>query len=252
MILAVTENTSLARNMLLSAAYLAFKLDKKLTLSVPNGDKNKIKDILNFLSVIIEKPAEIKIVTHETEQINEICEQHDALFLFLQLQSKKRFDIQKKLNSCRDLRIPYILFENNFGMLQTNKVIVPVGYLEEEIEKAQFASAFGRFCNSHIQLLQAADYGSKAAATTTKMTELFGKFSFNYEISKANKDSFGVDAEAVKLAPDTGAGLVIISASREYGLDDIIFGPKELLLIKKSVVPLMLVNPRGDLYTLCD
>ena len=35
-------------------------------------------------------------------------------------------------------------------------------------------------------------------------------------------------------------------------LDDIIFGPKEQHMVKKSEKPVLLVNPRGDLYALCD
>ncbi len=84
------------------------------------------------------------------------------------------------------------------------------------------------------------------------MTELFSKFNFSWETIRARKDSFKVNSEALTLAEQTNAGLIIVSASRDYGLDDIIFGPKEMHLIKKSGIPLMLVNPRGDLYTLCD
>nr|MBP7369599.1 universal stress protein [Paludibacteraceae bacterium] len=68
----------------------------------------------------------------------------------------------------------------------------------------------------------------------------------------AQSDSFKIDKEAIEKAVEMGAGLVIISASRDYGLDDILFGPKELHLIRKSPVPLLLVNPRSDLYALCD
>jgi hypothetical protein len=174
------------------------------------------------------------------------------LFLFVQLKKKKRSEIQNILNNCRQLRIPYILFSNEYKFINLNKVIVPVSFLEEEIEKTQFATAFGRFCNAHIILLQSADYGSKAATTISKMTELFSKFNFSWETIRARKDSFKVNSEALTLAEQTNAGLIIVSASRDYGLDDIIFGPKEMHLIKKSGIPLMLVNPRGDLYTLCD
>jgi hypothetical protein len=45
--------------------------------------------------------------------------------------------------------------------------------------------------------------------------------------------------------------MLIISASRDYGLDDIFFGPKELKVIRQSPVPVMVINPRKDLYTLC-
>jgi len=58
--------------------------------------------------------------------------------------------------------------------------------------------------------------------------------------------------EAVAKAEKEKYGIVLLSASRDYGLDDIIFGPKERHLIQKSTVPVLLVNPRGDLYALCD
>jgi hypothetical protein len=84
------------------------------------------------------------------------------------------------------------------------------------------------------------------------MKELFDKFDFRYMQEKASTDSFSVEKEAVARAQREGYGVVIISASRDYGLDDLLLGPKELHLVRKSTVPLLLVNPRGDLYTLCD
>ena len=84
------------------------------------------------------------------------------------------------------------------------------------------------------------------------MKELFGKFNLNFNQEKAQSDSFKLDKEAVKAARENDYGIVIISASRDYGLDDLLFGPKEYHLIHRSDVPLLIVNPRGDLYTLCD
>jgi nucleotide-binding universal stress UspA family protein len=124
--------------------------------------------------------------------------------------------------------------------------------LEEELEKAQFAAAFGRFCNAQILILQANDYGSKAQSTVTKMLALFAKFDFEYSVLKARKDSFKVDFESVQMAEMDDYDLIIASASREYGLDDIIFGSKEQKMVRKSTKPVLLINPRADLYALCD
>ena len=49
-----------------------------------------------------------------------------------------------------------------------------------------------------------------------------------------------------------GADMIVWTASRDYGLDDLIFGPAERKLILRSVVPIALLNPRGDLFSLCD
>jgi nucleotide-binding universal stress UspA family protein len=35
-------------------------------------------------------------------------------------------------------------------------------------------------------------------------------------------------------------------------LDDWLFGPPEQYVIRHSPVPVMLVNPRADLFSLCD
>ena len=84
------------------------------------------------------------------------------------------------------------------------------------------------------------------------MKELFDKFDFKYTLDKGTKDSFKVEAESIQVAEKEHAGIIIVSASRDYGLDDLLFGPKEYHVVKKSSVPVLLVNPRGDLYALCD
>ena len=188
----------------------------------------------------------------KTSTISSVCEELEASFLFIQLLSGQAKFIRTFLNDCRDLRIPYLFFKDSFSDLRLKNVILPVGFLEEELEKAQFAAAFGRFRGSHIKILLANDYGSKAATNADKMKLLFDKFDFGYTLEKATKDSFKVEAEAIQVAEKEQAGIIIVSASRDYGLDDILFGPKEYHVVKKSSVPVLLVNPRGDLYALCD
>ena len=51
---------------------------------------------------------------------------------------------------------------------------------------------------------------------------------------------------------ETGHQLLVLTTSREYGLDDILFGPPERHAIQRSQVPVMLINPRADLFSLCD
>lgn len=186
------------------------------------------------------------------KELTNYCEQNDVSFLVIQLIENKSRKIQQVLNACRELRIPYLLFKNTFEKIEIKKILLPINFLEEEAEKAQFASAFGRFCNSEIHILQANDYGTKAATNVARIMELFKKFDLKVKIEKAKGDSFKVDKEAVDKAIEMKAGLIISTASREYGLDDLLFGPREQHLIRKSTVPLLIVNPRADLYALCD
>lgn len=184
--------------------------------------------------------------------LSRTCDSIETSFLFIRLVTDRKPDLRRYLKACRGLRVPYVFFKNAFSFLDVAKVLVPVGFLTEEIEKAQFAAAFGRFCDSEITLLQARDYGSKAAVNIGKIKSVLDKFSLKFHVQQGEKDSFKIEYEAVQKAQTDGYGLVIASASREYGPDDLIFGPKEFHLVRRSVIPVLLINPRADLYVLCD
>lgn len=242
----IQSASSLATQLQKSFAILNFVDDDELILA----RENDLKAILKELNLSLA--AKIVVRHSKDNTLLSVCEELEALFLFIQLPESNSKSIRNSLNACRDLRIPYILFKDSFVQLDMTKVILPIGFLEEEMEKAQFASAFGRFCGSEVKMLLANDYGTKAATNAEKMKLLFDKFNFIYTLEKATKDSFKVETEAILFAENEQAGIIIVSASRDYGLDDIIFGPKEYHVVKKSPIPVMLVNPRGDLYALCD
>jgi len=245
MILVLIEQLSTSKNLLKSASKLAAQLGKSFGILTSVGH-TELQLLLNEISI-----SEYTIFMNDkSKTLVEICESEEISFLFIQLLDNKLIRIQLKI--CRDLRIPYIFYKNSFGTLDLTKVILPVGFLEEELEKAQFATAFGRFCGSEIKMLLANDYGSKAATNAEKMKELFDKFEFSFTMEKATKDSFKIENESIQIAEKENAGMIIVSASRDYGLDDLIFGPKEYQVVKKSAIPVLLVNPRGDLYALCD
>jgi hypothetical protein len=81
---------------------------------------------------------------------------------------------------------------------------------------------------------------------------LFNSFDLTYTTIKGKKDSSKIEIEVASLNRYTQNSILIISASRDYGLDDLIFGPKERKILKNIEIPTMLINPRGDLYALCD
>lgn len=254
MVLIQIQQINTAKTLLMSASKLATQLGKEFgLLSFVTADE-LISERENQLNGLLNETIQAKIVVRNSNEsaLTEICEELEASFLFIQLPHNQLRSIRSLLKFCRDLRIPYLFFKDSFGELDLKRVLLPIGFLEEELEKAQFAAAFGRFCNSEIKMLLANDYGSKAAANAEKMKSLFDRFDFKYLLDKATKDSFKVEMESVQLAENMNAGIIIVSASRDYGLDDIIFGPKEYHVVKKSTIPVLLVNPRGDLYALCD
>ena len=174
-----------------------------------------------------------------------------------------RRGVQRVLDACREERRPYVVttpLTSNLSPLTS--ILVPVTMLEEEVYKAEICTYLARKTGAHLILLRANDYGSKAKRNTQRIITHIQSVAkrtgtaITYEERVAKGDSFHVHKELPLLSStlqggDRG-GLLLLTASREYGLDDWLFGPPEQYVIRHSPVPVMLVNPRADLFSLCD
>ena len=196
MILVQIQQLSTSKIILQSAAKLAVQLGKSFAVLALADSEAELKSLLTECEI----PDCKLFIKDNSKSLVEICEVEEASFLFVQLPEGQSNTIRRLLNEARELRIPYLFYKDSFKALDLTKVILPIGFLEEELEKAQFAAAFGRFCGSEVKMLLAKDYGSKAEKNAEKMKELFGKFDFRYTLDKATKDSFKVEAESIQMA----------------------------------------------------
>ena len=195
-----------------------------------------------------------------------------------------RRGIQHVLDACREERRPYLVIKeqgtkskdislttdqtnqnslDSWFLVPGSSILVPITMLEEEVYKAEICTYLARKTGAHLILLRANDYGSKAIKNTQRIithiqtiAERTGE-SITYEERVAKGDSFHIHKELPILSStlqrgDRGGLLILLTASREYGLDDWLFGPPEQYVIRHSQVPVMLVNPRADLFSLCD
>ena len=174
-----------------------------------------------------------------------------------------RRGIQHVLDACREERRPYLITTPlTYNLSPLTSILVPITMLEEEVYKAEICTYLARKTGAHLILLRANDYGSKAIKNTQRIithiqtiAERTGE-TITYEERVAKGDSFHIHKELPALSStlfgEDKGGLLLLTASREYGLDDWLFGPPEQYVIRKSQVPVMLVNPRADLFSLCD
>lgn len=166
--------------------------------------------------------------------------------------------IQRHLNESREERRPYVFVTNTMTIKPLRRLLVPVSMLEEETYKAEICTYLARKTGAHIILLQANDYGSHARQNVNRIVTHIRAVAektgdkISYEVCIARKDSFKLIQEAAERQRDFQHDLLILTASRDYGLDDILFGPPERKAIQKALVPVMLINPREDLFSLCD
>ena len=200
----------------------------------------------------------------------------------IECENNKRV-IQRHLNECREERRPYVFVTSTMTIKPLRRLLVPVSMLEEETYKAEICTYIARKTGAHIILLQANDYGSHAKQNVNRIVTHINKVNerlanqsvspqdglsekrsvsdsgpsgeaglISYEIVLARKDSFSLIQEAAERQRDFQHDLLILTASRDYGLDDLLFGPPERKAIQRALVPVMLVNPREDLFSLCD
>lgn len=210
-----------------------------------------------------------------------IWENNDDIKL-IECENKAR-TIQRHLNECREERRPYVFVTTTMTVKPLRRLLVPVSMLEEETYKAEICTYIARKTGAHIILLQANDYGSHAKQNVNRIVTHINKVNerlvnqsvspqdglsekrsvsdsgpssaagpISYEIVLARKDSFSLIQEAAERQRDFQHDLLILTASRDYGLDDLLFGPPERKAIQRALVPVMLVNPREDLFSLCD
>lgn len=175
-----------------------------------------------------------------------------------------RRSIQQVLDACREERRPYVLIKKDLKEhSKLTTILVPITMLEEEVYKAEICTYLARKTGAHLILLRANDYGSRAKRNIQRIithiqtiSERTGE-TISYEEQVAKGDSFHIHKELASISynlqeKDNGGILILLTASREYGLDDWLFGPPEQYVIRHSSVPVMLVNPRSDLFSLCD
>ena len=176
-----------------------------------------------------------------------------------------RRDVQRVLDTCREERRPYLVMkESPLLLTHDSTILVPVTMLEEEVYKAEICTYLARKTGAHLILLCANDYGSKAKRNTQRIIAHIQTIAertretITYEERISKGDSFHIHKElhhyiaSLNTDSQPHGALILLTASREYGLDDWLFGPPEQYVIRHSQVPVMLINPRADLFSLCD
>ncbi len=183
------------------------------------------------------------------EAIRSAVERFDPIMVVFE-RKRSVFKTWNQLSACRDLRIPYWFVPLEYEIKKPSRIALPVSFLVEDREKATWGRSFSRYFDSSFKVLKPRDKGNRAGENVIYIADFFDKNNISYDIIQSKKSSYKINKDALS-ALSQEVEVVVITASREYGLDDYILGPKELHLIRKTSLPLMLVNPRADLYILC-
>ncbi|MCU4176021.1 hypothetical protein [Carboxylicivirga sp. N1Y90] len=191
---------------------------------------SSLSDELEAASIVMEMPQESKLKFYKDVQL---------------------------MKQSRQFKMPFLMVRPNTKAPNYNTIYIPISFRKEEKEKFIWASYFGRFNNSDIVLIPAHEK-DVTARNIIKNHLLFAqnlltKLNLSYKIIPGCYNSLSIAREATELAAANKNGIVLICSTKHYGPDQEIVGPPELKAIKnREQVPVLCINPRKDLYVLCE
>ena len=215
---------------------------KLIELSVPV--KNEIPSLKVSTLLLSEK------IRFLPERLSDDLE---AIFL-VSLQT----DFKKYSDALMESPIPILFINGKSKVIPEYKnLILPIDLRKENSDSALWSSYFGRFNKSEIVAVAASDKGkdeqNQIAKNVILTQKLFQKFNINHKIYKGQKSSLKNAFEALDLAVNSQADLMIILGSSNITPLDFLVGlPERKILKLAGMLPVLIINPRKDNYILCD
>ena len=234
---------------------------KQTVLYFTSTKSSAIRKYVNELSNAFSKTL-VEVDAHEilspkkseNMPLDVLLKEYDPVMIVFEYATRSRKEIKnikRFLSAFRELRVPYIGVSGDLEFVSApKKIIVPVGFLPEEKEKAPWSNSFIKFCNSDVALLKPKDRGTRAQRNVEFIKKFIEGQNNRCSLIDGAKNSFKIEFEALNSYAKS-FDMIMISASRAYGLDDVFLGPKEFHVLKKATLPIMLINPRDDIYVLC-
>jgi hypothetical protein len=167
-------------------------------------------------------------------------------------------DIHWALKAFRESSIAFLFVNGETPrFLNYKNVLVPIDFRKASKETSLWASYFGRFNKSQVQLIYARETERDQADKLMRNLNFFQKFLsslyVSYHLVAGKSSSWGIWDEAVANADRLNGDLLIFSGSSTISLIDLLIGlPEKKIIRKAGALPILMINPRKDICVLCD
>ena len=187
------------------------------------------------------------------DNIQKLVDEYEAVLLVLHQK-----DIHWAIKAFRLSSIAFLFVNGEIPrFLSYKNVLVPIDFRKASKETSLWASYFGRFNKSQVQLIYAHETERDQADKLLRNLNFFKKFlsSMNvrhHEVA-GKTSSWGICNEAIASADNLNGDVLIFSGSSAISLIDLLIGLPEKKIIKKAgYLPILMINPRKDICVLCD
>lgn len=244
------------------AARIADILKKELCLCAIWKNRNEKKQVQEKLIAVTHEiklklkgiqVSNLVIANSLTENIDKLAEDYNAILIVLHQQT-----IKKSLKAFRASSIAFLFVNGSSAdYLQYRNLLVPIDYRKASKETALWASYFGRFNKSEIALVYANETDINQSLKLNANINFIRRFLSSLKVSHSfiagKTSSWGIFNETLTNSKNGNGDLLILAGSTFISFLDVIFGLPEAKIIKNAgQLPVLIINPRKDMYVLCD
>ncbi len=249
----------------ISIFYIVTKIIAKLEvkdIEVTEARKKALGEIANRIISQEGIMANVYVFKGEVQQvIHDFYEKLNAIAVMAGMNSFKSkvhcFSSSSLVTDYRDLRIPIIIVHDELPRKRMyENIILPLDFNRESKEKSAWSGYISTLNQSRVTVLtrkyKDAYFAASLRTNIVLVEKLFNNLGVAYELIKEPDITCDIDKYAVDYAWINQGDMIVIMATKEVAVDDLLFGLKEKKIIEnKYKLPIMLINPRDDLYLPC-
>ncbi len=187
------------------------------------------------------------------DNMQKLVDEYEAVLVVLH-----QLDIKWAIKAFRESSIAFLFVNGEIPrFLSYKNVLVPIDFRKASKETSLWASYFGRFNKSQVQLIYAHETERDQAEKLIRNLNFFKKFlssmNVRHQEVAGKTSSWGICNEAIANADDLNGDVLIFSGSSAISLIDLLIGLPEKKIIKKAGnLPVLMINPQKDICVLCD
>jgi hypothetical protein len=261
-VIVICDFTEKMKEVLVHGARMAGILKKELCLAAfwkDQSSKSEIQDKLiqvsrSLKSYLSDIPVSWLLLQKNLfANMQKLVDEYNAVLVVLH-----QTDIRWSIKAFQQSSIAFLYVKGEVPrFLSYKNVLVPVDYRKASKETSLWASYFGRFNKSQVQLIYAREPNSDDEERLMRNLQFFKKFLSSLYVKHAETEgkssSWGICSETLLRANEWNGDVMIFSGSSTLSILDLIIGLPEVKLIRKAGnMPVLMINPRKDICVLCD
>lgn len=243
--------------------------DPKYTKVTPSEAENELKKLCNSIHTSNNThQTSYLALSGDTKQIlTSLPTLMNGVLIVAQVapHAKRRSPINRRniLRNLADCRAAFLTVQQPLSLKHSilnhnyNNVAMVVDFKKESKDKFIWSSYFPRFIGSQMHVLYY-DYKDqflhgKWYANMQQLHKLYTGLNISFQPHTIESKSTFPDVNALRFANENGFGLLICVTTKERDTLELIIGTQEQRTITNNFnIPILFLNPREDLYVLCD